>query len=143
MQPRRRHAASAVQSLGSAACALVGEVVGDAGERVDRGDVRAHRRRQQPRRDGEVLVVRAGEAEAVVVGPPGRPAVLPLGLRDAGPVVDDAGQHEQEVRQPVHVGEDRQVVGLEAEGDDAALGAAADRAGDVQGGAGRGAARRG
>ena len=54
--------------------AFVGEVVGHAGERVDRRHVRPHRARKQPRRDREVLVVLARETLAVRVGgrEPGR-----------------------------------------------------------------------
>ena len=48
--------------------AFVGDVVGKTGKRVDGGNVRTHRRRQQPRRDGEILVMRSRERFAGCVG---------------------------------------------------------------------------
>ena len=48
--------------------ALVGHVVGQPRERVDRRDVRAHAGREQTRRDREVLVVRLRQPLAVGVG---------------------------------------------------------------------------
>ena len=47
---------------------LVGQVVGAAREGVDRGQVVAEPPREQPRADGEVLVVPARDARAVRVG---------------------------------------------------------------------------
>jgi hypothetical protein len=46
------------QALGRRRGALVGDVVSDACKRIDGGDVRAHRPRQQPRRHGKILVMR-------------------------------------------------------------------------------------
>ena len=67
-QRRRLQALSPVveqrQAIGRRAVALVGEVVGRTGECVDGGDVRAHRGREQERRDGKILVVLAGGAFA-------------------------------------------------------------------------------
>ena len=56
------------EPLGGRRRAFVSNVVGDAGEGVDGGDVRAHRRRQQARRDRKILVVRAGHGLARGVG---------------------------------------------------------------------------
>jgi len=46
------------QAFGRRRRTLVRDVVGHARERVDRGDVGTHRRRQQPRRHGKILVMR-------------------------------------------------------------------------------------
>jgi hypothetical protein len=52
------------QALLDRARALVGEIVRGARERVDGGDVRPHRARQEQRRHGKVLVVLAREPGA-------------------------------------------------------------------------------
>ena len=50
--------------------ALVGEVVRRPRERVQRGDVRPHARRHQPRRDRKILVVRTRKPLALGVRGP-------------------------------------------------------------------------
>src|SRR5262249_10115285 len=62
----------AVELLGAAAgeLGLVGEVVGAAGERVERGDVRPERARQKRAPDGEIRVV--GARDRLAVGEAGR-----------------------------------------------------------------------
>ena len=56
------------EPIGGGRRSLVGDVVRDARERVDRRHVRAHRRRQQPRRHGKILVMRPGQRLARRVG---------------------------------------------------------------------------
>jgi hypothetical protein len=48
--------------------AFVRDVIGHPRERVDSGDMRPHARRQEPRRDGKVLIVRLGQRFARGVG---------------------------------------------------------------------------
>ena len=43
---------------------FVGEIIGDARERIDRRHVRAHRRRQQPRRHRKIFVMRPRQLRA-------------------------------------------------------------------------------
>src|SRR5262245_3087976 len=77
-------------------------------------------------------LVRAGSAAAAL---PRNPEDVPAGV-----LVGGAGQDEQEVREPVEVGEGLRGDGLGVrEGHRGALGAAADGAGVVQGGGGGGA----
>src|SRR6185369_13251984 len=63
----------------------------------------------------------------------------PLGLRDAAAVVDDPGQDEEQVRQAVDVADEHRV-DWRIEADHPALRPPADRARDVQRGAGARAA---
>jgi hypothetical protein len=72
------------ETLGRIAHPLVREVVRDAREGVDGGDVRPHRARQEQRRDRKVLVVRPGEAGAGGVGRAEPGVATDLGHRLAG-----------------------------------------------------------
>ena len=85
--PRRRRAACSRRCQASSCArpfrrrrgAFVGDVVGDARERIDRRDVRTHRRGQQPRRHRKILVMRPRQRLACRVrarkrlGPGGSP----------------------------------------------------------------------
>ena len=62
--------------------ALVGEIVRHAGKRVQRRDVGPHLRRDEPRSDGKVLVMRARQP-------------LAFGICRAQPRVIDLGRHQQ------------------------------------------------
>ena len=48
--------------------AFVGKIIRHTREGIDGGDMRPHRPRQEPRRDGKILVVRARHGFARVVG---------------------------------------------------------------------------
>src|SRR5207248_6782706 len=67
------------------------------------------------------------------------PSRSPFGLDYVGPLVDHAGQHEEEIRQAIDVAQQHRG-GARRQGNDAAFGATTDRAGDVQRRAGRSAA---
>ncbi len=56
------------EAFGGSGRVFVGEVIGDAGVSVNRVHVRAHRARHQPRGDGKVFVMGAGEPSAPGVG---------------------------------------------------------------------------
>ena len=64
---------------------------------------------------------------------------IPFCLCDTAAMIGDSGENEQEIREAVNVAQQHRI-DRRIEGDDAALGAAADGARDVQRGAGRGAA---
>jgi hypothetical protein len=56
-----------LQALAGRALPFVSDIVRDPGERIDRGDVRPHATRQQPRCDRKILVVLARQSFTVDV----------------------------------------------------------------------------
>ena len=115
--------------------AFVGDVVGQPAQR------RTPRRREAAC-GGAADARRPGSSRSACAPAARRPrrrrrASLPLPVRHTGARVGQTRQDEQQIGEPVDVGEQLGVHGLGAQRDDVALGATADRARQMQGRAGR------